>query len=198
MTKIRNEVASATRTAWQANFNAESNNIYDSFQTNKIVLSKIIYDKLKFDFNCHIRIYFGLTAGGAPTVIALPAYKLDELDSESMDRQWDNIYKEDCIYELYGNKLISIADAKTQITIWNTKSSDELFLNGFIIPRSNLIDIFENQKMDYALLDFGIRKEIKLMTTPSNSSGTPISGLPTGDNCLPCPPYCAKIGFFDL
>lgn len=198
MTKIRNEVAAATRTQWQANFNAEKNNIYDSFQNKKIVLSKATYEKLKFDFSCHIRIYFGLDAGGGANVIALPAYKLDELDSESMDRQWDNIYKEGYIFELYADKEITIAQAKTLITNWNRKSSDELFINGFIIPRSNLIDIFENQNKDFALLDFGLKKEIKLMTQACSSTGTPETNPVVGDSILPCPPHCPKIGFLDL
>lgn len=198
MTKIRNAVTAATRTTWISNFNAETGNIYDDFNTDKVVLTKIVYDKLNFDFNCHIRIYFGIDSKGDPAVIALPAYKLDELDSESMDRQWDNIYKEGYIVELYSNTALTIAEAKTLITAWNANSSDELFLNGFIIPRPNLIDIFENQDKDYALFDFGLKKEIKLMTQACNSTGTPETNPVVGDNGRNIPPFKSYVEFTDL
>ncbi|PLX07676.1 MAG: hypothetical protein C0596_09580 [Marinilabiliales bacterium] len=198
MTKIRNEVASATRTTWISNFNAESNNIYDDFNTNEIVLTKTIYEKLMLDYSCHIRIYFGLNASGGTVAIALPAYKLDELDSESMDRQWDNIYRDGYIYDLYKESTMTIAEAQSYITNWNANSSDELFLKGFIIPRSNLIDIFENQDQDYCLIDFGLKKEIKLMTQACTSGGTPLANPVVGDKAVPCPPVCSYIEFLDL
>jgi hypothetical protein len=198
MTKIRNEVPSAVRTTWIENFYAEKNNIFAAFQTTKIVLSKTIYQALTFDFNCHIRIYFGLTGTGLPKIIAVPSYRLDESDTETGEKAWDNIYRANCIYDLYENSIATITDAKTWITNWNARNTNELFLSSFIIPRSNLIDIFENQSQDYALFDFGVKKEIKLMTQACSSSGTANQNPVVGDNALPCPPNCPKINFGDL
>ncbi len=198
MTKIRNEVPSAVRATWLANFDAEKNNIFAAFQSTKIVLSRTIYQALMFDFSCHIRIYFGVTDNGLPKIIAVPSYQLDESDIETGEKAWDNIYRADCIYDLYENRVATIQEAKNWTANWNTRSANELFVSSFLIPRSNMIDIFENQNRDYALFDFGIKKEIKIMTQACSLSGTKDQNPVVGDNGLPCPPNCPIINFGDL
>jgi hypothetical protein len=192
MAKIRNEVLSSVRTIWQSNFSAERINIFAPFHAHPIVLTRAIYERLTFNFHCHIRIYFGIDSKGDPKVIAVPAYKLDELDTENMENTWDDIVKADCIYELYAGTVVTLENARAWITNWRTNSTNELFVSAFLFPRPNFIDIFENQGKDYALLDFGLKKEIKVMTQASDSNGVPLSSPVFGDNAMPCPPYCHK------
>lgn len=194
MTMIRNEVPLVERTLWRANFVAESGNIFEAFQRTPIVLTKAIYQALTFNYSCHIRIYFGLDSNDNPKVIAVPAYKLNEIDTPNMESSWDDILKANCIYELYAGTVVTLANAQSWLANWAKNEDDELFVKAFIFPRPNFIDIFDNQGKDYALLDFGIKKEVKVMTQACVQNGTPLANPVFGDSASPCPPRCGKSG----
>jgi len=191
MSNYRNEVTSSERSIWKNNFAAESGNIFDKFQNTPIVLSKSIYEQICIKYNAHLSIYFGLDNSGNPQVIALPTYKIDELDSNNLSRAWDDITGSDSLFELYSNKSIDINTAKTYLQNWlNNNSNHEFFIRSFIFPRTNFIQIFENQNEDYALLDFGLKKQIKVMTQSCDVNGNPASSPIVADYSWPCPPTC--------
>lgn len=192
----RNELTAAQRSNLRANFADENGNIFEAFQRNPIVLTKAIYQSLSFNSMCHIRIYFGEDDSLNPKVIAVPAYKLNEIDTPDMENLWDDIYDKDKIYELYSGTVVSITSAKRWIANWAKKSSNELWIKAVIFPRPNFIEIFINQDRDYALLDFGIKKEVTVMSQACAANGAPDQVPIVNDFARPCPPFCNKLTVF--
>ena len=145
---------------------------------------------------CHIRINFGEDDSSNPKVIAVPAYKLNEIDTPSMETTWDDIYEKSRIYELYAGAVVSLNDAKKWTSNWAKKSSNEMWIKAVIFPRPNFIEIFINQDRDYALLDFGMKKEITVMSQACAANGAPDQEPIVNDFSRPCPPICNKLTVF--
>jgi hypothetical protein len=129
----RNEIDPAIAAQWDLNFAAESNNIYQIFAANQIILTKTTYELLAHNNTTHIRIYLGLDTTGAstqPKAIAVSAYLLDNIDSSGLT--YADIVIEGSVYELFANVSVGIEDAKTWINNWNGYKSTELFKNAFV------------------------------------------------------------------
>jgi hypothetical protein len=196
MTTLRNEVTPQVRTQWQDNFDNEKNNIFDAFHNSPIILTKAMYEKLCLKFNSNIRIYFGKDNAGSPKLIASAALKLNEMDSDNLDNAWDDIAGADTVYELYAGTAAGINQANDWIANWtNDHQNDPLYVKSFLLPRTSFISIFEYQKASFALIaliDFGLKKEITVMTQLCNASGQPGQDPIVNNRSMPCPPFCAK------
>jgi hypothetical protein len=105
---------------------------------------------------------------------------------------------QEILFELYSNSSISLKDAQTFIAKWAEKEDDEFYVKAFLISRSNFNDIFVTQGKDYALLDFGIRKKVKIITQACAANGTPMQSPVYGEHARNCPPYCGKESLLNI
>lgn len=198
MSTIANEVSAATRAVWQKYFADEDGNIFEVFQKNPIIMSKTVYQRLTANPDHHIRIYFGLDSTNHPKAIAVSSYPTATPDVDLMGYVWNDITSDGNIFELYSNKSISLKDAQTFIAKWAENEDDEFYVKAFLISRSNFRDIFDTQGKDYALLDFGIRKELKIFTQACEANGIPMQNPVYGDVGVQCPPYCGKQSLLNI
>jgi hypothetical protein len=198
MSTIANEVSAATRAVWQKYFADEDGNIFEVFQDNPIIMSKTVFQTLTANPDHHIRIYFGLSSTNQPKAIAVSSYRTATPDVDLMDFIWTDVTTDGRIFELYTNSSISLKDAQTFIAKWAEKEDDEFYVKAFLVSRSNFNDIFVTQGKDYALLDFGIRKELKIITQACAANGTPMQNPVFGDNAVQCPPYCGKESLLNI
>lgn len=193
MAHSRNEITPQLRTIWQNNFNDERDNIFAPFQNTPIVLTRQMYEDLCLRFNSNIRIYFGKDNAGSPKLIAVAALRINELDSENLELAWDDVAGPDSLFELYSGNSITISNANSWISNWtNDHANDELFVKSFLLPRTNFINIFETRRASYALIDFGLKKEITVMTQVCDVNGLPDSNPIVNNRSFPCPPFCNK------
>ncbi len=198
MTTIANEVIASTRALWQSYFAAEIGNIFEIFQKNPIILPKSIYNILTANPDHHIRVYFGLDSKNLPKAIAVSSFRTSTPNTALMDYEWNDITTTGKIFELYSGAAIDLKDAQTYIAKWAMNENNEFYSKAFIISRSNFEDIFNIQQKDYALLDFGIKKEIKIMTQASTVNGTPMTSPVFGNSARNCPPYCGKESLLNI
>jgi len=198
MSTIANEVSSATRALWKRYFIAETGNIFEVFQNNPIIMPKAIYQVLTDNPEHHIRVYFGLDSSNKPKAIAVSSYRTSTPNTDLMDFEWNDITTEGKIFELYSAKSIPLKDAQVFIAKWTINENDEFYSKAFLISRSNFRDIFDVQGKDFALLDFGIKKEMKIMTQACTSTGTPMTNPVFGDDARNCPPWCGKLSLLNI
>jgi hypothetical protein len=158
MSTIANEISAATRALWQTYFAGENGNLFEVFQRNPIIMSKLVYQRLTSNPDHHIRVYFGLSSTNQPKAIAVSSYPTTTPDVDLMGYEWTDVTSAGNIFELYSNTSISLKDAQTFIAKWAENEDDEFYVKAFLISRSNFHDIFVTQEKNYALLDFGIRK----------------------------------------
>lgn len=134
-------------------------------------------------------------SAGAPTIyprmIAVPAYKLDEIDSSSHNKVWDPIFRDTKIFELIDGAPHTAEVAKMWIENWAYAAGElDNFTASFTFPRPNFVEIFENEDSNYALLELGMRKDMAIMSRACTSTGVPLSDAYIGDHACPCPPFC--------
>jgi hypothetical protein len=198
MSTIANEISAAKRALWQTYFANENGNIFEIFQRNPIIMSKFVYQRLTSNPDHHIRVYFGLSSTNQPKAIAVSSYHTATPDVDLMGYVWNDITSDGNIFELYSNSSISLKDAQTFIAKWAENEDDEFYIKAFLISRSNFHDIFVTLAQDYALLDFGIRKELKIITQACASNGIPLQNPVFGDNARDCPPWCGKESLLNI
>lgn len=198
MSTIANEISAATYALWQSYFAGENGNIFEVFQRDPIIMPKAIYQRLTSNPDHHIRIYFGLDSSNKPKAIAVSSYPTATPDVDLMGHVWTDVTSEGSIFELYSKSSVSLKDAQTFIAKWAENEDDEFYVKAFLISRSNFNDIFVTQEKDYALLNFGIRKELKIITQACAANGTPMQSPVYGDDGVQCPPYCGKESLLNI
>ena len=175
-----NEIDAKTLAEWLENFNDESPNIFEVFQENEIILTKDIYETLCTDEDYYLRFYMGLTENDTPKIIAVAAAPDNGV--------YTDVLEEGQIYEVYTQSSISLETAQGFIDNWKDNSGDDLFKYAFLIPRTNLVKLFETDGLDEIKIYFGLDDEIKaIQQKPSLGSGDPAL-----DRNAPCPPFCGN------
>ncbi len=183
-----NEISSNEKLWYDSNFSAYTNNIFEAFKEQEFELTETIYTNLCNNNDYHIRIYMGLDDEDNPKLIAMAA---DEQSAHQHDEiVYNDIFAAGNIYELGANTGIDINDAEDFIANWmNSNTGKELYKRAFLLLRTNLDFLFDDENVNSIKLDFGIEKTVKVMLADASYS----AGDPILNRNKPCPDICSDI-----
>ena len=180
-----NQVDPAVVDQWMSNFATYPDNIQEPFQSNPVEISRSTFDLLCGNNSRHINLYFGLDDLGNPVLIAVASYLLDAYDGQATNGYAD-ILETDKIIELYSESPISLQTAQDYVNNWHAANLDNpLFLFSALQPRPNFVKLFLEDKVNSALVFFGLDNNNKLKVMQRDASGANPIAYNSGITCTP-------------